>query len=97
MTPIGHRKAVDLRFDADDGDSISLEPFYIDLVSKVSNAREVGKSRQQFKHFEKSTNLHTMASSGMVSKSAPVMTSLLLVVVTKILPRGAASSIVVTS
>lgn len=48
MTPIGHRKAVDLRFDADDGGGISLEPFNIDLVAKVANAREVGMSRQQF-------------------------------------------------
>ena len=48
-------------------------------------------------HSEEVTYFETIASSGMTSKCFAVMMSLLPVVVTKMLPRGAASSMVVTS
>jgi hypothetical protein len=39
MTPIGHRKAINLGFDTDDRVSISLEPANINFIAKVAYTR----------------------------------------------------------
>jgi hypothetical protein len=66
VTATGHREAVDLRFDVDDGRSILLEPCNINLNIKVADARGMVRSRLQ--HLKRTTNLQTMASSSMTEK-----------------------------
>ena len=67
MTAIGHCVAVDLRFDVDDRSSIGLEPCNVNLNIKVSDTRGLG-SRVKCLYNESTTNLQTMASSGMTEK-----------------------------
>ena len=67
MLAIRHCIAVDLRFDVDNRSSIGLEPCNVDLNIKVSDTRGLG-SRIQSLYNESTTNLQTMASSGMTEK-----------------------------
>lgn len=95
MAAVGHSVTVDLGLDVDSLLGVSLQPSDIDLNVEVTNA-EVGVNKSETSSIGL-TNLETIASSGMTSKCLAPMMSLLPVVVTKTLARGAASSMVVTS
>ena len=75
---------------------INLQPGNVDLNVEVANAAHECHRLFGY-HYHPKTHFDTMASSGMTWKCFAVIMSLFPVVVTKTLPRGAASSIVVTS
>ena len=95
VAAVGHGKAINLRLDVDCLLRISLQPRDVDLDIEVTNAGLMSENRPS--DIDVRTHFETIASSGMTSKCLAVMMSRLPVVVTKTLPRGAASSIVVTS
>jgi hypothetical protein len=99
-----HGVAVDLGLDVADRGRVGLEPRDVDLDVEVTDAvRREGKENRSVllqkwrREKARCTHLQTMASSGMASKCSPRMMSRQPVVVTKMLPWGAASSMVVTS
>lgn len=90
-----HGETVNLGLDIDNGLCVGFQPSNVNLDIEMTNAKKKGQQRTFISRCL--TNLQTIASSGMTGKCADVMISRLPVVVTKILERGAASSIVVTS
>lgn len=95
VTTGGHCVAINLWFDVHALLGVLLQPCDVDFNIEVANAKVPDQYQlwqlRIFAYFE------TMASSGITSKCFEVMISRLPVVVTKMLERGAASSIVVTS
>jgi hypothetical protein len=91
-----HGEAIYLRLDIDHLLGVCFEPGYINLDIEMADTVD-SESQKQLGLKQYRTYLLTIASSGMTSKCFAVIMSLLPVVVTKRLARGAASSIVVTS
>jgi hypothetical protein len=97
VTARRHRETVNLRLDIDDLLSVGFQPRNVDLDIEMPDAEIIVRLSHSAIHNGYATYLLTIASSSMTSKCLAVIMSLLPVVVTKILARGAASSIVVTS
>lgn len=95
MTTVGHGVTVDLGLNVHTLFSVGLQPRNINLDIEVTNAVQIISII--YHDMTDVTYFETMASSGMTAKCLPVMMSRLPVVVTKTLPRAAASSMVVTS
>lgn len=95
----GHGVTVNLGLDVGGLDGVGLDPGDVDLDVKVTDAaRNANQLELEARTHETSaTHLQTMASSGMAEKCSPRMMSRQPVVVTKMFPWGAASSMVVTS
>lgn len=102
VAAVGHEEAVDLGFDGLGGFGVLFEPGNVDFNVEMADVfvcmstysgllLRLSKERGRVHHL-----LHTTASFFMTSKCFPTRISLHPVVVTKICPIGAASSIVVT-
>lgn len=91
-----HGETIYLRLDVDHLLGVGFEPGYVNLNIEMADTIE-SDSQNSWGRKQCRTYLLTIASSGIASKCFAVMMSLLPVVVTKTLARGAASSMVVTS
>lgn len=95
VTTVGHQVAVNLGLDVLNGLGVGLEPSNVNFNVEVADVLELISYMNLSKTKSKDL-LQTMASFRMASKCLPTRISRQPVVVTKIWPREAASSMVVT-
>lgn len=96
VAAVGHQVTVNLGLDVLDGLGVGLEPGNVNLNVEVANVWSGQLNRHISNKYWILNLLQTMASFFMTSKCLATRMSRQPVVVTKIWPRGAASSMVTT-